>query len=280
MTALRVRGGAGVRLHMAVAGPEGAPAILFVHGWSQHHLAFARQLAGPLAARFRLGALDLRGHGASEHPAGAASYRDGALWAADIAAAVAALGGRPVLVGWSMGGWVVQDYLRHHGDGAVAGVVFTGSGARTGARADPEWLARRRPEARAEGMYADDQAAALEAAVGFAKACFAAPPSKRDLALMVGWQMLVEPAVRRACADRDEDWRADLAGLRIPALVIQGAAERVCPEPMAAELAAAIPAARMIVYAGAGHLPFREAAQRFDADLAAFADAAQGREAA
>src|SRR4051794_39745580 len=83
-----VIGGGGTRLHVREWGRREAPPILFVHGWSQHHLAFRRQLGSDLADAFRLVALDLRGHGMSEVPADVSAYASEEPWAADIAAVI------------------------------------------------------------------------------------------------------------------------------------------------------------------------------------------------
>lgn len=270
-----VEGAGGVRLHVRDAGPEGAPALLLVHGWSQHHLSWSKQLAGPLAGRFRLVAPDLRGHGASDKPADPACYDNSAPWAGDIAAIIAALGlSRPVLVGWSMGGWVVCDYLRVHGDAGIGGVALVGASVRMGQGAGGAAPARRRPEVRAEGMYSEDQPTNLAATIAFVRACFAAPLSKNDLALMVGFNMLVPPAIRAACRLRSDDYRPVLAGLRVPSALFFGEAEKIILPPMQREAEEALPRARRFRYSGLGHAPFWEAPARFDADLAAFAGAA------
>ena len=122
-----VIGGGGTKLHVREWGRRDASPILFVHGWSQHHLAFRRQLESPLSNDFRLVALDLRGHGMSEMPTDLAAYTNGDIWAADIAAVIEQRGlKRPVIVAWSYGGYVVSDYLERHGDGNVAGVNYVG----------------------------------------------------------------------------------------------------------------------------------------------------------
>ena len=63
-----VRGGGGLRLHVREWGKADGPPILFIHGWSQNHLCWARQYESALADEFRLVAYDLRGHGMSEAP--------------------------------------------------------------------------------------------------------------------------------------------------------------------------------------------------------------------
>ena len=63
-----ILGGGGLKLHAREWGnPEGFP-LLFIHGWSQNHLCWARQYDSALADEFRLVAYDLRGHGMSEAP--------------------------------------------------------------------------------------------------------------------------------------------------------------------------------------------------------------------
>lgn len=55
----------GLRMHVALAGPEDAPALLLVHGWPQHWWSW-RKVIPTLAERFRVIAPDLRGFGWSE----------------------------------------------------------------------------------------------------------------------------------------------------------------------------------------------------------------------
>ncbi|MCC6008675.1 MAG: alpha/beta hydrolase [Rhodobacteraceae bacterium] len=275
-----IEGTGGVTLHVRDAGPEDAPTLLLIHGWSQHHLSWSKQLRGPLARRFRLIAPDLRGHGASDKPADPAAYDNSAPWAGDIAAIIRGLSlSRPVLVGWSMGGWVVCDYLRLHGGAEVAGVALVGSTIRMGQGARPGLHEKRRPEVRADGMYSEDQPTNLAATIAFVKACVAAPLSKIDLALMVGFNMLVPPHVRAAARLRSEDYAPVLAAYQGPAALFYGEAEKIILPAMQREAEEALPHARRFRYAGVGHAPFWEAPARFDADLAAFAEAALSEEA-
>jgi non-heme chloroperoxidase len=54
------------------AGPE----ILFIHGFSQSHLSWIRQVDSDLAKEFRIVTYDLRGHGNSDKPLDPAHYQD------------------------------------------------------------------------------------------------------------------------------------------------------------------------------------------------------------
>lgn len=103
-------------LHAAGVEPAGpGDVVLFVHGnvssalfWQQPLLALAE------TGRMRALAVDLRGYGDTD-PLPIDATRGMRDWADDIAALVEALGvDRVHLVGWSMGGGVVLQYLLDH----------------------------------------------------------------------------------------------------------------------------------------------------------------------
>ena len=95
MKAHTVKGGGGLRLHVREWGNVNGPPILFIHGWSQNHLCWEKQVESTLAGEFRLVAYDLRGHGMSDAPLEPEHYTDGRLWADDVAAIVDQLRARP-----------------------------------------------------------------------------------------------------------------------------------------------------------------------------------------
>ena len=77
------------------AGPE----ILFIHGFSQSHLSWMRQVDSDLAKEFHIVTYDLRGHGNSDKPLDPARYRDSKAWGDEVQAVIDAAGlKRPVLV--------------------------------------------------------------------------------------------------------------------------------------------------------------------------------------
>jgi len=96
--------------------------IVFVHGawhgawcWENFLPHFAR-------AGYASYAVSLRGHGASEGREGLRWHSAARGYVADVAQVVAQLARPPVLVGHSMGGYVVQKYLESHA--AAAGVLL------------------------------------------------------------------------------------------------------------------------------------------------------------
>jgi pimeloyl-ACP methyl ester carboxylesterase len=109
MKSSTITGGGGARLHVVESGNAEGRSILFIHGFSQCWLAWSRQLSSSLAERYRLVAMDIRGHGLSDKPRD--GYDDSRLWADDVKAVLESLGlDRPVLSGWSYGPLVILDY--------------------------------------------------------------------------------------------------------------------------------------------------------------------------
>ena len=91
--------------------PDG-PEILFIHGFSQSHLSWSRQLGGELAKAFRMITYDIRGHGGSDKPLDAVFYREHRRWAGELKSVMEAANlKKPVLVGWSYGSRIIAEYL-------------------------------------------------------------------------------------------------------------------------------------------------------------------------
>jgi cation diffusion facilitator CzcD-associated flavoprotein CzcO/pimeloyl-ACP methyl ester carboxylesterase len=104
---LEVRSADGTRLHVEVHGPEDAPTVVLVHGWTCS-TAFWAPVARRLGRDLRVVTYDQRGHGASGVP-GRDAYSTDAL-ADDLAAVLAACvppDERAVVAGHSMGGMTV-----------------------------------------------------------------------------------------------------------------------------------------------------------------------------
>jgi pimeloyl-ACP methyl ester carboxylesterase len=120
----------GVSLHVEVAGSEGAPTVVLVHGLAAS-VELGWRATGVLDrladAGLRTVAYDARGHGASDKPVDPQHYGDDRL-ARDLAAVAAAYGGPdPIVAGYSMGSTTVLFALARGlvARGAVIGATPT-----------------------------------------------------------------------------------------------------------------------------------------------------------
>lgn len=113
---------------------EGAPALVFVHGWSCDRSYWDSQLE-PFSRDFQVVALDLAGHGESGVDRDEWTIRS---YGADVAAVVEELDlDRVILIGHSMGGDVVVDAARLL-PGRVAGMVWVDTYSQLGAVRSPK----------------------------------------------------------------------------------------------------------------------------------------------
>ena len=244
---------------------DGRP-ILFLHGLGGAARQFAPQLAH-FGKTSRAIAWDMPGYGGSVP-----------LPLVTIDALAAALGGfmqalgleRPVLVGHSLGGMIVQRLLAEAPHAASA-VVLAQTSAAFGGR-DPAWaesFLRERLGPLDEGNSMADLAPAMVAAlmgdapdpagVALAQDCLAHTPDatyRDSIQAMPGF-----------------DQREALGRLALPTLVLAGSKDPNAPAAGMARMAERIPGAQFVVLDGAGHLAHLEQPARFNAALDAFLQA-------
>jgi pimeloyl-ACP methyl ester carboxylesterase len=263
-----VHGGGGLRLHVREWGRADGPPIVFIHGLSQSHLCWARQYESALAEEFRLVAYDLRGHGMSQAPPEPEHYADGRLWADDLAAVIEQLRlDRPVLVGWSYGGFVICDYLRAHGQDRVAAIDFVAGGvtlgeATFGTLIGPGFLDN------FGDLTADDLPANIRGVRGLVRAFPAKPLPPDDVETLLCTGMTVPAQIRANLGARQIDGDDVLRTLGVPLLVTQGRADTVVLPAMAEHVLATCPTAEPSWYDGVGHTPHLEQPERFNRELA------------
>ena len=114
---------AGATIHHLAWGEPGRRGIVFVHGGGAH-AHWWTHVAAHFSRQFRVVAVDLSGHGDSDHRDAYAFEQ----WTEEVMASAEAGGieGPPVVVGHSMGGFVTTVTAALHGDG-LAGVVVCDS---------------------------------------------------------------------------------------------------------------------------------------------------------
>jgi pimeloyl-ACP methyl ester carboxylesterase len=127
-----------VELHVVLAGPEGGPPVVLLHGFPEFWYAWFRQMGALAAAGFRVIAPDQRGYGGSSKPREVESYRVDHL-ADDVAGLVAALGYETAFVAaHDWGGGVAWQLALRHPDRVRKLAVFGTPHPRAGRDAESE----------------------------------------------------------------------------------------------------------------------------------------------
>lgn len=121
----------GAAIHYLAWGERGRRGLVFVHGGGAH-AHWWTHVAATFAEQYRVVAVDLSGHGDSEHR----ERYDMETWTDEVMAAAtdAGIAGRPVIVGHSMGGFVTIATAARHCDD-LDGVIVVDSPVR---EEDPE----------------------------------------------------------------------------------------------------------------------------------------------
>jgi len=252
-------------------GNPSGPEILFIHGFSQSHLSWIKQVTnGDLAREFHMVTYDLRGHGNSDKPFEPERYKDSKAWGDEVQAVMDATGlKRPVLVGWSYGGRVMADYLKTHGTAKLAGLNYVDAGQ----KGDPAFVG---PNLKNLPLMAsEDLAINIAATREFLHGCFSKQPTRDEYEVMLSFNMMVPPKVRLGLSNRPLDIDDLLKSLKLPVLVTHGSDDKNSNLIAAEYTAKMIPGAKLSVYQGIGHSPFFEDAPRFNAELATFVRGAQ-----
>lgn len=226
------------------------PDLVLLHGWGLHSGAWDGAIA-LLAARFRVHALDLPGHGLSATMP-AASFEQAVEAVAD------AIPRDSLVCGWSLGGLFAQRLARDHPD-RVRALALVG--------ATPCFVERdgwpAAMKASTFGEFESGLATDLDATLArFVRlAALNGTDSRaaiRILARQLGERGMPQGAgLARALGWlRDTDLRDDARRLEQAAVVIHGRGDSLAPIEAGRWLAAALPNARLVELEDCSHLPF------------------------
>jgi pimeloyl-ACP methyl ester carboxylesterase len=224
------------------------PAMVLLHGAGDQAGAWARTVR-PLLQEYRLLIPDLPGHWKSaprEGPLGVDQVLDGLEAVVDARCA----GERPVLVGNSLGGWVSFLYAREHPDRVARVVAVNGLSL-----SEPDPAVNLFPESRDE---------ARETMRGLMGPNTPMPPGfvLDDIAR----HARTGPAARLAQTAAEMgpyllDGRLD--EVTVPVDLVWGDADRLLDLEYAGRVVDGLPAARLSLVKGCGHVPHRECPDRF-----------------
>lgn len=244
-------------------GPADGTPMLFLHGLGGGAGQFAAQLAFFGGAGFRALAWDMPGYGGSA-PLPLVSMD--ALAAALVAFIAALRLDRPILVGHSLGGMVLLQYLAHALPGSRPGgsraVVLSQTSAIFGAK-DPAWAAEF-IQSRLAPLDAGQTLQAL--APGLVAAMVGDEADQAGLALAAEIMGRTPASSYRDSlrAMLDFDQRGVLPHITIPVLVLSGARDQNAPPAGMQRMAARIPGARYAEMASTGHLAHLERPDAFN----------------
>ena len=251
------------RFGFEAAGDSSQRPLVFLHGIGGAARAWRGQIAA-FGDRYHAIAWDMPGYGGSA-PLATASMATLADALQDFLDQVGAT--KPVLVGHSIGGMIVQQWLLNHREAAAAVVLAQTSPAF--GKSDGDWQksfieARLGPLDRGETMRSlaptlvkdlvgdDPDAGGMEVA----RDCMATVPEASYRASML--------------ALLGFDQRSALKEIKVPTLVLSGSKDKNAPAPMMAKMATYIPSATYVELDGVGHLVNLESPEIFNAALDQF----------
>jgi 3-oxoadipate enol-lactonase len=249
------------------AGDAAARPLIFLHGIGGAARGWRDQLAF-FGQRYHAVAWDMPGYGGSA-PLADVSIATLADALQDFLTAVGAV--KPILVGHSIGGMIVQQWLVKYSEAAAAVVLAQTSPAF--GRPDGDWQrsfidARLGPLDHGETMRSLAPTLVEELigddpdprGIEMAQECMASVPEVSYRAMML--------------ALLGFDQREVLRDIKVPALVLSGSKDRNAPAPMMAKMASYIPTATYMELEGAGHLVNLERPKAFNAAVDQFLNTA------
>lgn len=261
----------GAQLFVEETGDSTKPTIFWIHGYCQSRLCWDYQFEDEqLAAQFHMVRVDLRGHGLSDKLTDPQVFRESKNWADDVQAIIDALHlQKPVLAGWSYGGYIMCDYVRHYGQGNLGGLIFVSAVSEMGrdeanAMLGPDFLAL------VPGFFSNDYVEGSIALQKFMELATYEEMDDHSFYFYLGFNAVTLPASRLGMFTREIDNRALMQTITVPTLIVQGNQDRIVLPTFADHLARHISHAERANYDRCAHAPFAEHAAQFNSDVAAF----------
>ena len=232
--------------------------LVFLHGLSGGHHAWEAQLPHFAGLGYPSHAWDQPGYG---HSPDVEPY-DLEHISASLARLIESLGDEPVvLVGHSMGGMVAQEtYFRYPGLVKALALCFTSPAFGGGSSEFTNQFIAARVGPLDAGKTMAQIAAELIPTMG--------SNSKLAVQIMAG----VPPETYRKAVRllTTFDRRKDLAGIKVPTLLVAGSEDKTAPPSVMERMAQKIPGAEYVLLEGCGHLGPMDRPAEFNAALAAF----------
>ncbi|WP_374954902.1 alpha/beta fold hydrolase [Paraburkholderia sp. BL21I4N1] len=263
----------GVKLAVQESGNPNGPPVIFIHGLLGSRLNWEAQVQSPELRQYRIITYDLRGHGLSDKPSGAEPYRDGRHWADDLDAVIqGSHATKPVVVGWSLGGVVISNYLATYGDHNINGAVYVDGVVELA----PGQIVDH-PEVYRD-MNSPDLKTHLDGERTFIGLCFNHRPDVGTFDRLLANGALASWDMQREIPTMTVFAAEGLSKAHVPLLFIYGGRDALVDTPTTLARATALnPRIMSKVYPDAGHASFIEEPDRFNHDLAEFLTSASGK---
>lgn len=252
---------------------EGPPVVL-VHGWPLNADMWDYQMTHLAAHGLRCIAYDRRGFGRSEQPWNGYDYD---TLADDLAAVIDTLGLEgAAVVGFSMGGGEVARYVARRGGARVskAALISAVTPYLLKTAEHPDGVDVSVFDQMVEGLMADRP----KFLAGFAPQFFGntlldhkVSAETLQWALAMALQGSARGTLACVRAFSETDFRADLAALTMPTLIVHGSGDKTVPIDVAGRQAAKLaPGAQFLEYENEPHGLMVTAKDRLNADLLTF----------
>lgn len=264
--------GGGLTMHVRDEGKRDGPALVLLHG-SNSSLHTWEPWVARLGAKYRVISLDQIGHGLTG-PNPSNRY-DAAAFVGTLDALMVKLGVRRfALAGNSMGGWVAWEYALAHPDKVTRLILIDAAGPPD----DPAtsislgFRIQQTPLLNRISTIVTPRAMVASSL----QSVFSDKRVITERKIDQIWELVRYPGNRQATLDiiaarvSQREHVSRLGDIRAPTLILWGADDTNIPVAGADWFAARIPRSAKIIYAGTGHLPMEEAAERSAADTGAF----------
>ncbi|MBT5794698.1 alpha/beta hydrolase [bacterium] len=240
------------------------PPVILVHGLGLNSQMWQWQIAS-LTPHFSVICYDLLGHGNSEHPeipCKLAQFNEQLLELMDGLKLK-----QSALVGFSLGGLIVQDFALSHPEKVSALVILNTAHGRT--KTERKAVLDRVQQAKIHGPVST-VAAALQR---WFSADFASQ-NPEILETIKGWILandkVIYPEIYRVLAECDEQLKDAIKNIGCPTLVMTGEDDHGNSPEMTKRMAKLIPAARAVILPGLRHMGLAENPQAVNSVLVSF----------
>jgi pimeloyl-ACP methyl ester carboxylesterase len=268
-----VKSSDGTQLAVQEWGNPGGKPIVFLHAFAMNHLFWQERLNDATLQKHRLITFDHRGHGESDKPLTPDAYNNGNIFADDLHAVITARQlVKPILVGWSMSGALMLDYVAKYGEANINGLVFVAAVTKLGG---PMFAAGQigatfgSPQA--GGLFSEHLTDLFPAWNFVNRALTTAEQSREVQDLILGSAMLIPHAARTSIIPRDADHHPLLEKSKLPILAVHAVDDTIVTPATMEALKALRPDAQTHLWPTGGHAPQWENGAKFNAVLNGFA---------